>query len=282
MVDNPHAAFAHVDQWRRAGLRSGLVPTMGALHAGHISLVRIAKEQCDTAAATIFVNPTQFGPNEDFSRYPRTLEQDLDMLRDAGADLVFVPAVEHMYPAGSSTLIQPPRVSLPLEGAFRPGHFQGVATIVLKLFNLLPTTIALFGRKDYQQTLVIRHMVRDLDVPIRVEVCPTVREPDGLAMSSRNRYLSAQQRSAALSLWRALSRAAELVAEGERRISELESVMQRILLDNGADRIDYARIVTPDSLEDMTVLDQPAVALIAAHVGSTRLIDNLTLEPSVA
>lgn len=279
VIENPHAAYAHVDSWRRQGLRSGLVPTMGALHAGHASLVEFAKKFCEVVAVTIFVNPTQFGPNEDFSRYPRTLENDIDILRSVGADMVFVPSAEAMYRAGSSTLVSPPKVSHPLEGEFRPGHFQGVATVVLKLFHLLPTTAAYFGQKDYQQSLVIRHMVEDLNVPIQVETCPTVRENDGLAMSSRNRYLSAPQRSSALCLWHALQRAVQLVEGGETSIALLEEQMRETLLAGGADRIDYARIVERDSLAALHRLDQPAVALIAAHVGSTRLIDNLFLEP---
>jgi pantoate--beta-alanine ligase len=274
--------WAHVDQWNREGLTSGLVPTMGALHAGHVSLVRAARQACQRVAATIFVNPTQFGPNEDFQRYPRTLESDLQLLRDAGADLVFIPSAETMYPPESSTLVQPPRVAEPLEGQFRPGHFAGVATIVLKLFHLLPTTSAYFGQKDYQQSLVIRHMIEDLNVPIRIETCATVRESDGLAMSSRNRYLSSPQRAAALSLWKALQQALEQIRGGQRQIARLESGMRARLLAEGAERVDYARIVRRDTLADMTELDGPAVALIAAHVGSTRLIDNLMLEPDGA
>ncbi len=165
VIDNPHAALAQVSHWRTSGLRVGLIPTMGALHAGHISLVERARAECDCVVTTIFVNPTQFGPNEDFSRYPRTLESDLQLLKAAQADLVFTPAASDIYPVGSSTAVLPPKVSLPLEGEFRPGHFQGVATIVLKLFNILPATTAYFGQKDYQQCQVIMHMVEDLNVP---------------------------------------------------------------------------------------------------------------------
>ncbi len=276
-----HAAFAQVSHWRTSGLRVGLVPTMGALHAGHISLVERAREECDCVITTIFVNPTQFGPNEDFSRYPRTLEADLTLLRAAQADMVFTPAAEDIYPPGSSTAVLPPKVSLPLEGEFRPGHFQGVATVVLKLFNILPATIAYFGQKDYQQCQVISHMVDELNVPIRVQVCPTVREADGLAMSSRNRYLSTEQRQTALCLWKALQRAQELFSQGNN-VSIIEQAMREELQKHGADRIDYARLVDRGTLqppdEDNGAVRGAVVALIAVHVGSTRLIDNLLLE----
>ena len=260
----------------------GLVPTMGALHAGHISLVERARQECDCVVTTIFVNPTQFGPNEDFSRYPRTLEADLALLKAAQTDLVFTPAPSDMYPPGDSTAVLPPKVSLPLEGQFRPGHFQGVATIVLKLFNILPATIAYFGQKDYQQCQVITRMVDELNVPIRVQVCPTVREADGLAMSSRNRYLSPAQRQAALCLWKALQAAQSLLSKGEA-IETIEGQMRELLLSQGADRIDYARVVDRATLEapqvDSSAGPRELVAIIAAHVGTTRLIDNLLLEP---
>lgn len=266
-------------------MRVGLVPTMGALHAGHISLVERAREECDYVITTIFVNPTQFGPNEDFSRYPRTLDADLELLKTARADLVFTPAASDMYPAGASTAVLPPRVSLPLDGEFRPGHFQGVATIVLKLFNILPASIAYFGQKDYQQCQVIQQMVEELNVPIRIQVCPTVREADGLAMSSRNRYLSPEQRQSALCLWRALQLAQQMLSQGEP-IESIEQSMRTLLLTQGADRIDYARVVDRATLTapavDQNGTTSPLVALIAAHVGTTRLIDNLLLEPKLA
>lgn len=283
IVDNPHAAYAQVADWRQRGLRVGLVPTMGALHAGHLSLVERAKAECDQAVATIFVNPTQFGPSEDFSRYPRTLDQDLELLRVAGCDLVFTPGVEHMYPPGSSTAVLPPAVSRGLEGQFRPTHFQGVATIVLKLFHILPATIAYFGQKDYQQCKVIQHMVDELNVPVRVQICPTVREDDGLAMSSRNRYLSAGERQRALCLWRALELARRLYQQqwqaGSLDIAGIEQQMHDELQASGADRIDYARIVDRETLDVPQGQHAQLVAIIAALVGSTRLIDNLLLEP---
>jgi len=281
IIENPTQAYEQVSQWRREGLSIGLVPTMGALHAGHLALVERSVQECQRTIATIFVNPTQFAPHEDFSRYPRTLEDDLRGLEQASTDLLFLPQAADLYPPGFSTYVQPPQVAQPLEGLFRPEHFRGVATVVLKLFNILPATHAYFGQKDFQQLSVIRHMVRDLNVPILVQGCPTLREADGLAMSSRNRYLQPQQRSVALSLWRALCDVRSRVERGSRSITELEEAMRGCLLEGGMDRIDYARVVERDSLESLDVLDRPAVALIAAHIGSTRLIDNLLLpDPS--
>ncbi len=250
---------------------------MGALHAGHFSLVTRSTCLCDVTAATIFVNPTQFAPHEDLSRYPRTLEADLEGLRQHKCDLVFVPTTDVLYPQGFSTFVEPPAVAAPLEGVCRPGHYRGVCTVVLKLFGILPANVAFFGQKDYQQLKVIERMVEDLNVPIRIESCPTERESDGLAMSSRNRYLTGEQRAKALALWSALQKAQRMVADGQKETAEIESKMCEVLLSKGADRIDYARVVRRDSLENMDVLDGPAVALIAAHVGTTRLIDNCLL-----
>jgi len=277
VVSNPHEAYAHVSHWRREGLSIGIIPTMGALHEGHLELVRRSVSECDITTATIFVNPTQFAPHEDLSRYPRTLENDLEGLRDAKCDLVFVPQNEALYPNGFSTYVQPPATAEPLEGVFRPGHYRGVCTVVLKLFGILPATVAYFGQKDYQQLTVIRRMVEDLNVNIRIEGCPTVRESDGLAMSSRNLYLDAEQRKRALCLWTALTLVQRLVQEGQRDVLKLEAALHDQLLVGGADRIDYARIVHPDTLADLQVVDQPAIALIAVHVGTTRLIDNLVI-----
>ena len=279
MITSPHEAYAHVSHWRREGLRIGLVPTMGALHAGHLALVERSVAECDVSIASIFVNPTQFAPNEDLSRYPRTLEGDLDGLRSAKCDLVFVPQNKSLYPDGFSTFVEPPAVARPLEGVCRPGHYRGVCTIVLKLFGILPATVAYFGQKDYQQLTVIRHMVEDLNVSIQVQGCPTVREPDGLAMSSRNRYLNAAQRETALCLWKSLSLVQQLVSSGERSVATLESAMHQQLIAGGVDLIDYARVVHQETLADLTELAPPAIALIAAQIGSTRLIDNLMLLP---
>ncbi|MEZ6135704.1 MAG: pantoate--beta-alanine ligase [Pirellulaceae bacterium] len=279
IVQSPHEAYAHIDHWRANGKRIGLVPTMGALHAGHLALVQRSIEECDITAVSIFVNPTQFAPHEDFGRYPRTLEDDCARLRELNTDLVFAPTQESLYPEGFSSYVDPPRVAEPLEGEFRPGHFRGVATIVLKLFQILPANIAYFGQKDFQQLTVISRMAEDLNLAVRVVGCQTVREADGLAMSSRNRYLSPEDRRAALSLWKALQQAEQMSQAGQRQIAVLENAMVECLYAEGADRIDYARIVDRETLTRLEMLERPAVALIAAHVGKTRLIDNLLLEP---
>jgi pantoate--beta-alanine ligase len=278
VVSNRHEIYAKLDHERSSGRKIGLIPTMGALHAGHISLVKKSREVCDVSVATIFVNPSQFGPKEDFSRYPRTLESDLEKLDKAGTDFVFVPDSHSMYPPGFSTYVEPPAVALKWDGEFRPGHFRGVTTVVLKLFQLIPATIAFFGRKDFQQCAVIRRMVEDLNVPIRIEICPTVREPDGLAMSSRNRYLSQPERQQSLGLWHALQGANDLIASGKRNVEEIQKAMKQILSDHSIERIDYAAIVDEETLEPLTTIEKTAVILLAAHVGSTRLIDNLLIE----
>jgi pantoate--beta-alanine ligase len=233
-------------------------------------------------AVTIFVNPTQFGPREDFSRYPRTLEADVQALSAVGCDLVLVPEASAIYPPGFSTYVEPPAVAGPWEGVCRPGHFRGVATVVLKLFHLIPADIACFGEKDYQQLRVVQQMVADLNVPIRIVPCPTVREPDGLAMSSRNQYLTPPQRQQALGLWRALQAARQEVARGEHDAAAIRQRMLHVLHEAGIERIDYATVVDPWTLEELARLQVPARALIAAYVGSTRLIDNVALEPPAA
>ncbi len=270
--------FAQLQFARREGKTVGMVPTMGALHEGHLSLVKKAKAMCDLAVATIFVNPTQFAPHEDLAKYPRTLDADLAMLHREGTDFVFTPEVASIYPEGFSTFVEPPAIALPLEGVCRPGHFRGVATVVLKLFHLIPADVAFFGSKDYQQLAVIKKMVADLDVPIRIEACPTVRENDGLAMSSRNRYLSQEERARALGLWRALTKARMMAEKGERSIAHLEAAMIAELQSAPVDAIEYARVVDAESLQDLVFLDRPAVALLAAKVGGTRLIDNQRIE----
>jgi len=258
---------------RRAGKTIGLVPTMGALHEGHLSLVDAARRDNDLTIVSIFVNPTQFGPNEDFANYPRTLESDLDLLAGRGAQLIFAPRTDQMYGPGHATHVEVDGPALRLEGAFRPGHFRGVATIVLKLFNLASPDRAYFGRKDYQQSLVIRRMVADLDLPIHVEICPTVREADGLALSSRNRYLSPEERPRARSISESLRLAARLVEQGTRDAATLIARMSDVL--RAADlKLDYVALADPDTLEDVSVVDGPTVALIAARLGKTRLIDN--------
>ncbi|MEX2142829.1 MAG: pantoate--beta-alanine ligase [Pirellulales bacterium] len=262
---------------RLAGKRIGLVPTMGALHEGHLSLVDAARRECSFTVATIFVNPTQFGPNEDYARYPRTLEQDLALLAARGVDLVFAPQREEMYRPGHATTLTVEGVTTRWEGEFRPGHFAGLATIVLKLFNAALPDVAFFGQKDYQQSVVIRRMIVDLDLPIEIRLCPTVRDADGLALSSRNRYLSADERRRGLSLSQCLRRAAELYRAGQRDADQIAAAMISILSAAPVE-IDYAAIVHPDTLELTSVVRPGSVALVAAGVGTTRLLDNQIFE----
>jgi len=252
---------------------------MGGLHEGHLSLIRAAKAKSDVVASSIFVNPTQFGPNEDFSRYPRDLEKDLALLERDGVDLVFVPSVEEMYPQQSVTWVAVEGLSDRLCGKSRPGHFRGVATVVAKLFNIVEPDIAFFGQKDAAQVAIIRRMVRDLNMPVAIEACPIVREPDGLALSSRNAYLSPQQRQDALVLFRSLLRVRELFADGERNPAILIKAAKNVLSGSSAVRLDYFEIVDPDELTPLALINQPALVAVAAFVGNTRLIDNIVLEP---
>lgn len=258
---------------RRRGNRIGLVPTMGALHEGHLSLVDRAVAETDFVIVTIFVNPSQFGPNEDLAKYPQTLDDDLRAL-DGRAAVVFVPSVEIMYPAGFSTYVAPPDVARRWEGECRPDHFRGVATVVLKLFMLCPADVAFFGEKDFQQAMVIRRMVDDLNVPMQIETCPTVREEGGLAMSSRNRYLLPEERLAALSICSSLAFAKDAILDGETNAERLVTKMKRRMMEAGVDSIDYVVLVDPETLEPREVIDSPSQALVAVHVGGTRLIDN--------
>ncbi|MGH9617151.1 MAG: pantoate--beta-alanine ligase [Acidobacteriaceae bacterium] len=265
----------------RADPRSvGFVPTMGALHGGHLSLVRAARQRCDIVVASIFVNPTQFAPNEDFSRYPRTLEQDCRMLEIEGVDVVFTPTAEEMYPSSASTFVEVQGIGERLDGVSRPGHFRAVATIVAKLFHIVQPEAAFFGQKDAAQLAVLRAMVRDLNFPIDVVVCPTVREPDGLAMSSRNRYLSPDERRQALSLSRALLAAETLAKRGERDAANLLQKMRAILQAESAVRVDYVAIIDPDKLLPVEDVAEGALLAVAAYIGGTRLIDNILLAPA--
>jgi pantoate--beta-alanine ligase len=262
------------------GKRVGVVLTMGALHEGHLSLVDACVARCDVCVVTVFVNPTQFGPGEDYARYPRDLDRDVGLLGPRDVDVLFAPTANEMYRADHSTVVQPPTVANRLEGVHRPGHFAGVATIVLKLLHSVPADCAFFGQKDYQQCAVIKHMLRDLDLPVEIVVCPTVRDADGLALSSRNQYLSAEQRQRALAISAALRGAQTLVAGGEKHAPTIRAAMEKTLAAGGIDRIDYVAIACPDSLRPVETIEHPAIALIAAHVGSTRLIDNWMLDPS--
>lgn len=265
---------------RSAGQSIGFVPTMGALHAGHLSLVDAAREQCDFTVVSVFVNPTQFGPGEDFQKYPRTLEADLEALAPRGADLVFAPAMSEIYTPEHATRVEVAGPALPLEGEFRPGHFSGVATVVLKLFNLVGADWAFFGQKDYQQALVVRRMATDLDLPVRIRVCPIVRDADGLALSSRNVYLDAAARAQALFINRSLRAAHELSAAGERRAATIAQRMREVLSGAPGLRPDYVAVADAETLEAVDRIQRPAVALVAARAGATRLIDNhLLAEP---
>jgi pantoate--beta-alanine ligase len=264
---------------RRDGRVIAVVPTMGALHDGHLELVRAARARADVVILTIFVNPTQFGPNEDLSRYPRDEAGDLAKARPAGASLAFCPDAAAMYPAGAQTFVQVRQLAAPLEGEKRPGHFDGVATIVTKLFHVTKPHIAVFGEKDYQQLAVIRRMTRDLDFGIEIASVPIVREPDGLAMSSRNAYLSPEERVQALALSRGLAAAEALAAQGERDPAALVAAARAPIEAAPLARIDYVELRDAAELTPLARLDRPAVLLVAAKVGTTRLIDNRVLKP---
>jgi pantoate--beta-alanine ligase len=257
--------------------RVGLVPTMGSLHEGHLSLVARARRENQAVAASVFVNPTQFGPGEDFARYPRDLERDRRLLAAAGCDLLFAPEAGELYPAGFASVLDPGPVAQLLEGQRRPGHFRGVATIVLKLLGIVQPQRAYFGQKDAQQLAVIRRVVRDLEVPVEVVACPTVREPDGLAMSSRNRYLGPEDRLAAAVLHRALVAAREGWAAGERDAAALRGVMRAVLDAEPRARTDYVSVADPASFEELARVEGPALLCLAAFVGPARLIDNLVI-----
>lgn len=264
--------------WRaRARGAVGFVPTMGYLHAGHVSLVERARRENEAVVASVFVNPTQFGPTEDLARYPRDLERDTRMLVQAGCDLLFAPPPEEMYPSGFETFVDVGSVAAPLEGERRPGHFRGVATVVLKLFGIVQPHRAYFGEKDAQQLAEIRRLVRDLDVPVEVIGCPTVREPDGLALSSRNTYLSAEQRHAAPVLHRALTAARERWAGGERDGEVLRRAMADVLAAEPLARVDYVSVADPDTLRECSTAAPPVLLSLAVFLGRTRLIDSLRL-----
>lgn len=271
-----------LDPARRAGQTIGLVPTMGALHEGHLSLVRTCRAECDLCVVSIYVNPSQFGPQEDLARYPRTLEADLNALAGCGADVAFVPPNEEVYPPGYSTWVDVGSVAQRWEGECRPGHFRGVATIVLKLLNMVGPQIAYFGQKDYQQVQVIRRLVCDLNVPVEIRTLPTVREADGLAMSSRNRYLSPDQRRRAAVLAASLRLAAQHAARGERDPAALTEEIRKAILPADPTRIDYIALVDPETLDPVSEIRGPTLAALAVVIGQTRLIDNCLLEPPPA
>jgi pantoate--beta-alanine ligase len=258
----------------------GLVPTMGALHAGHMALVERARRECSQVVASIFVNPTQFGPKEDLAKYPRTFEADAEKLSAAGVDAIFAPPPAEIYPPNFRTYVNVEGLSDRLEGRSRPGHFRGVATVVLKLFEICQPTHAYFGRKDAQQVRIITQMVRDLNLDVEIVICPIVREPDGLALSSRNVYLNPQERKAALVLNRALNDARDQLSSGTRDAASIQSAMQKIFAAEPLAALDYAEIVDANTFEPVTRVARPVYILVAAFLGKTRLIDNLYLAPS--
>lgn len=275
----PDQMQAWAEGQRRAGRRIGLVPTMGSLHEGHTSLIRVARDRgCDAVAATIFVNPAQFGPGEDFERYPRDEARDLAILEAAGADAVYLPGVEQMYPPGYQTYVEVGEVSRGLCGDRRPGHFRGVATVVAKLLLAGKPHVAVFGEKDYQQLAVIRRMVRDLDFDVEIVAAPTVREADGLAMSSRNKYLEGEDRKAARCLSRGLFMARNLFLEGERDPARIVAASRAAVEAESRARLEYAEVVHPDTLRPLEGRSDRMTVLVAARVGPARLIDNITLE----
>lgn len=258
--------------------RLGLVPTMGALHEGHLSLIRAAKAQCQTVAVSIFVNPTQFGPSEDLTRYPRPFERDIQLLESEGVDIVFAPSVEEMYGTGGTAWVTVEGLSEKLDGRSRPGHFRGVTTVVTKLFHIVEPDVAFFGQKDAAQLAVIRRMVKDLNLPVEIVACPIVREPDGLAMSSRNAYLNSEDRRRALALNRALKQVEKEFGNGERNSAKLIATARQLFAQEPQVRLDYFEVVDPDTLDPVEQITNKTLVAVAAYVGPTRLIDNLLLD----
>ncbi len=277
IIRDPRAMRAHTEDLRRDGRRIAVVPTMGALHEGHLTLLREARKRADIVILTIFVNPTQFGPNEDLAKYPRDEAGDLAKARTCGIDLAFCPDASAMYPAGAQTFIEVRELQKPMCGASRPGHFAGVATVVAKLFHATNPHVAVFGEKDFQQLAIIRRMVRDLDFGIEIVGVPIVREQDGLALSSRNAYLSAEQRTAALCLSKGLAAAEAAVKAGERDGAKILAAARALIEKEPLARIDYVELRDAEELTPVTTLSRPAVLAMAVFVGTTRLIDNRVL-----
>ncbi|MEN6576731.1 MAG: pantoate--beta-alanine ligase [Phycisphaerales bacterium] len=269
---------AFVAQARVAGKTVGFVPTMGALHIGHASLIDVASARCGYVVVSIFVNPTQFGLGEDFEQYPRPFEKDVDLCERHGAHAIFAPSPAEMYPRENLTWVTVEKLTEPLCGRSRPGHFRGVATVCTKLFNIVGADVAFFGQKDAQQVAVIRRMVADLNMPLEIVVCPTVREPDGLAISSRNQYLNPQERRQAPVIYRALQRCEELIDSGERNASRIVEAMQRVLGEVAALQVEYISLVDAESLDAVERVNGRVLVAIAARLGSTRLIDNIVVD----
>ena len=259
---------------RMAGRKIGFVPTMGFLHEGHLSLIRIARDRADRVVVSIFVNPVQFGPEEDLDAYPRNFARDEKLAKQAGADILFCPAVSEIYPEGFSTYVNVERLTEGLCGAFRPGHFRGVATVCTKLFNIIRPDFAVFGQKDAQQIVVIKRMVEDLDLDLEIVVGPIVREPDGLAMSSRNTYLSGSERRDALVLFETLNRAEHLLSTGERNVERIRKQLVEGIASKASARIDYVAVVHPETLQELKYIEDKALIALAVFIGGTRLIDN--------
>ncbi len=274
VISSVAALRQHLGEQRMAGKQIGLVPTMGFLHDGHLSLVHAARQACDVVVMSIFVNPKQFGPNEDFESYPRDLERDLGLARDGGVDVVFTPDVSEVYPEGFQSEVSLRGLTNALCGASRPGHFDGATTVVAKLFNMVGPDRAYFGQKDYQQATVIERMVRDLNMPLTVVVCPIVRESDGVAMSSRNAYLSPAERLAAQVLSRAFHVAESRIADGERQAQPLKAALYEVIASEPLARIDYVAVCDPQTLAPVEVLPETVLVALAVHFGRTRLIDN--------
>lgn len=277
IVADPREMQGLAQQWRRLELKIALVPTMGFFHQGHLSLMEYGRTIGDRLVVSLFVNPAQFGPQEDFGQYPRDLERDARMAREVGVDVLYTPSAAAMYPAGYQTFVTVEDLTQGLCGASRPGHFRGVATVVLKLFNQVQPHVAIFGEKDYQQLAVIQRMAADLNLPMEIVGRPIVREPDGLAMSSRNTYLNPEARAAALSLYRAIQAARELVASGGRSRENVLEAVRQIIMSTPHTRIDYLALVHPETLQEVETIQDEARLLLAVWIDQTRLIDNTLL-----
>ena len=278
IIEGNREMQSRAESLRVAGKRLGCVPTMGALHEGHLALMREAKKRADLVVASVFVNPTQFAPTEDLAKYPRDREGDLAKMESAGVDLAFFPSAEAMYPAGAQTWVSVEEIGQELEGASRPAHFRGVTTVVMKLFHLMKPRVAVFGQKDYQQLKVIERMVKDLDLDVEIVAHPTAREPDGLALSSRNRYLSADERKQAVALSQVLSRAQEIVKAGERDPKRLTAEAEKIIVAQPSAKIDYVAVRDCETLKPIARIEGAAQMLLAVKIGTTRLIDNARLQ----
>ncbi len=281
VVDSIKVVRSKVKTARGKGKRIGFVPTMGALHAGHISLIKQAIQQTDFVIVSIFVNPTQFSPGEDFKKYPRPFDKDIEICEKVGVDLVFAPSPEQMYGQENLTWVTVEKLTEPLCGRFRPGHFLGVTTVCAKLFNIVQPDVAYFGQKDAQQAIVIKRMVADLNMPLEIVICPTVREPDGLAISSRNQYLTPQQRKDATNIYKSLQKCSELISKGITDVRQITTQMRKVLQQVPSIEIEYVSIIDAETLEDIEQISGKVLATIAVRIGSARLIDNILVDVSV-